>query len=70
MKLELIEETSPGSGTMYVVRNDDSSIKWFAKKEEAEAFYDSIVADPSILLPVRNILKSEKINVSLDKQNS
>jgi tRNA(His) 5'-end guanylyltransferase len=70
MKLELIEETNIGSGTMYVVRADGSSLKWFAKKEDAEAFYDSIVADPTILEPVKNILKSSEINVSLIEQNS
>lgn len=67
MILELIEETTIGSGTMYVVRQDGSSLKWFAKKEDAEAFYDGVVNDPSLLLPVKNILKSQEIDVPLEQ---
>lgn len=67
MILELIEETNIGSGTMYVVRQDGISIKWFAKKEDAEAFYNGIVNDPTILKPVKNILKSQEIDVPLEK---
>ena len=67
MKLELCEEVSPGSGTMYVVRADDYSVKWFAKKEDAEKFYDEIVANPNLLKPMKNILKSQDIDVSLEK---
>jgi len=70
MKLELIEEIKPDSGTMYVVRADNSGIKWFVNKTDAEAFYNAILADPSLLEPKKNILKSAEIDVSLDKQNS
>ena len=70
MKIELIEEVSPTNGTMFQVRIDNQSIKWFAKKEDAEAFYLSVIADPTILEPKRNILKSDEIDVSLNKQNS
>jgi len=70
MKIELTEEINPGTGTMYSVRADGIGIKWFVKKEEAEAFYNTIVADPSILKPVKNILKSEEINVPLEEQNN
>jgi len=66
MILELVEEINPGSGTMYVVRTDNSSVKWFAKKEDAEAFYDSILADINILKQQKNVLKSQEIDVSLE----
>ncbi len=66
MILELVEEINPGSGTMYVVRTDNDSVKWFAKKEDAEAFYDSILADINILKQQKNVLKSQEIDVSLE----
>jgi hypothetical protein len=70
MKIELIEEVSPTSGTMFLVKIDGNNIKWFAQKETAEAFYLSVIADPTILETRKNILKSDEIDVSLDKQNS
>ncbi len=38
MNLELLEETTPGSGTMYVVRLDGSAVKWFAHKADGEKY--------------------------------
>jgi len=70
MMLELVEEINPGTGTMYAVRNDGSTVKWFAKKEDAEAFYNSVIANPTILESKRNILKSQELNVSLEEQNN
>jgi hypothetical protein len=67
MTIELTEDTSVTSGTMYCVRMDGSAIKWFAKNEEAEKFYNEIIANPDILKPTRNILKSQDIDVSLEK---
>jgi hypothetical protein len=67
MKIELTEEISLASGTMYCVRGDDSGIKWFSKQEDAEKFYNEIIADPNVLKPVKNILKSQEIDVPLDK---
>ena len=69
MKIELTEDISVTTGTMYCVRVDDSSIKWFAQREVAEKFYDEIIANPNMLKPLRNILKSEEINVSLEETN-
>jgi hypothetical protein len=66
MILELIEEINPGTGTMYAVRTDDSTIKWFAKREDAEVFYDAILADINILKKQKNVLKSKEIDVSLE----
>lgn len=65
MILELIEEINPGTGKMYVVRTDNNAVKWFAKKEDAEAFYDAILADINILKQQKNVLKSEKIDLPL-----
>ena len=70
MIVELIEESKFGKDPMYAVKVDGSTIQWFSYKKDAEAFYDSVIADPNFLEPKRNILKSEEINVSLDKQNS
>lgn len=67
MKIELVEEISATTGTMYAVRQDGMGIKWFTQKESAEKFYDEVVANPDILKPVKNILKSQEIDVSLDK---
>lgn len=70
MKIELTEEISVGTGTMYAVRQDGIGIKWFSQKENAEKFYDEVIANPDILKPVKNILKSKDIDVSLDEQNN
>jgi hypothetical protein len=69
MKVELTEEISVATGTMYCVRVDDSAIKWFVQRESAETFYNEIIANPNILKPLRNILKSEEINVPLEETN-
>lgn len=69
MKVELTEEISLTTGTMYCVRVDDSSIKWFAQRESAETFYNGVIANPELLKPVKNILKSEEINVPLEETN-
>ena len=70
MMIELVEEINPGTVTMYAVRNDGAAVKWFAKQEDAEAFYDSVIADPTILESKKNILKSQELNVSLEEQNN
>ena len=70
MIVELMEESKFGKDPMYAVKADGSTIQWFSYKKDAEAFYDSVIADPSILEPKRNILKSEEINLSLEEQNN
>ena len=67
MTIELTEEISVASGTMFCVRADGSGIKWFIRKEEAEKFYEEILANPDLLKPQRNILKSQDIDVPLEK---
>ena len=69
MKIELVEEINPGTGTMYAVKADDYTIKWFAQRESAENFYNEVIANPELLKPQRNILKSEEINVPLEETN-
>lgn len=68
MKIELVEENNPGTGTMYQVSVEGNVIKWFAHKDAAEAYYNSVIANPSLLKPVKNILKSEEIKVSLEEE--
>jgi hypothetical protein len=66
MIVELWEEITPGDATMYSVRAGGSTIKWFAHKDNAEKFYEQIVANPDLLKPRKNILKSQEINLSLE----
>ena len=67
MKLELIEEINPMNGTMYAVRADNQTIKWFVNKNMAERFYELLKTDPSVIEPKINILKSTEITLPLDK---
>ena len=69
MKLELVEDIRVDTGTMYAVIKDGSTLKWFSYRETAEAFYNSIIADPNVLKTQRNILKSEDIDVPLEETN-
>ena len=70
MNLELLEETSPGYDRMYVVRLNGSAIKWFAHKADADKYYEEIIANPDLLKPQKNILKSQEINLSLEETNN
>jgi hypothetical protein len=66
MTLVLTQETSAQTGTMYCVRQDEAPVKWFSKLEDAEKFFNEVTANPELLKPVKNILKSEEIDLSLD----
>lgn len=70
MIVELWEEVTPGDATMYSLRADGSAIKWFAHKGDAEKFYEQIVANPDLLKPRKNILKSQEITLSLEETNN
>lgn len=70
MILELWEEVSPGDSTMYALRADGKAVKWFARKDDAEKFYEQIVANPDMLKPQKNILKSQEITLSLEDTNN
>ena len=69
MKVELTEEINIATGTMFCVRVDDSSIKWFAQRDSAEKFYNEILANPELIKPIRNILKSNEITLPLEETN-
>jgi len=66
MIVELSQETPVGGGAMYVVRGDGSALKWFAHLQDAQKYYDEVIANPDLLKPVKNILKSQEINLSLE----
>jgi len=66
MIVELMEESKFGKEPMYSIVVDGKNVQWFVHKKEAEAFYDSVIADKSILDPKINILKSQEIDVSLE----
>ena len=70
MIIELWEEVTPGDATMYSVRAGGAAIKWFAHKDNAEEFYEQIVAHPDLLKPRKNILKSQEITLSLEETNN
>lgn len=67
MIVELSQETPVGGGTMYVVRGDGSALKWFVHLEDAQTYYDEVIANPDLLKPVKNILKSQEISLSLEE---
>ena len=69
MKLELIQENNPGNGTMYAVKANDYTIRWFAHLESAEKFYNEIIADPNVLEKQVIILKSQDVDVPLGETN-
>jgi hypothetical protein len=70
MTVDLVEQMEPFSDEVwYGIRVDGSSVKWSRDKEAIDALYNEIVANPDVLKTKENILKSQKINVSLDKSN-
>ena len=70
MTVDLVEQSEPFSDeTWYGVRVNGSSVKWSRDKAVIEAIYNDILTNPDILKTKENILKSQKINVSLDETN-
>ena len=68
MTVDLVEQSEPFSDEIwYGVRVDGSSVKWSRDKAVIEAIYNDIISNPEVLKTKENILKSQKINVSLDK---
>jgi hypothetical protein len=68
MTVDLVEQSEPFSDEIwYGVRVNGSSVKWSRDKAVIEAIYNDILTNPDILKTKENILKSQKINVSLDK---
>lgn len=66
MILELIEEKKYNAGPFFGILKDGLIVNWFNSKAEAEKYYNDIIADPTILNPVRNVLQSQEIGVSLE----
>ena len=70
MKVDLVEQSEPFSDEIwYGVRVNGSSVKWSRDKEVIEAIYNDILTNPDVLKTKENILKSQEVNVSLDKTN-
>lgn len=68
MKVDLVEQSEPFSDEIwYGVRVNGSSVKWSRDKEVIEAIYNDILTNPDVLKTKENILKSQEVNVSLDK---
>ena len=68
MTVDLVEQVEPFSDQpWYGIRVDGSSIKWSKDKSVIETMYNDILADPDLLKTKENILKSEEIDVPLDK---
>jgi hypothetical protein len=70
MIVELIEEKKHNGEPWYIVQVDGMYVKGTGNKIIAEAFYDDVIADPSILKPKKNILKSQEIDVPLRQENN
>jgi hypothetical protein len=70
MTVDLVEQMEPFSDEVwYGIKVDGSSVKWSRDKEAIDTLYNDIIANPDVLKTKENILKSQKINVSLDKSN-
>lgn len=68
MKVDLVEQMEPFSDEVwYGIRVNGSSVKWSRDKDVIEALYNDILTNPDVLKTKENILKSQEINVSLDK---
>jgi len=68
VKIEMVEQLEPFSyNPWYGVRVNDKTVKWCRDKETAQAIYDEIISDPSVLKTKENILYSQDIIVPLDK---
>ena len=69
MKLELVEEIEFDRAPMYKVSLDGKTIQWFVRKEDAEKLYNLIISNPNVVNTVKNVLKSQEIDLSLEKTN-
>ena len=67
MKIELVEETKYNGQPWYVIQIDGSYFIGTGNQLNAEKMYNEILADPKVVETKINVLKSEEINVSLDK---
>jgi hypothetical protein len=68
MTVDLVEQVEPFSDQpWYGIRVDGSSVKWSKDKSVVETMYNDILANPELLKTKENILKSQEIDVPLDK---
>ena len=68
VKIEMVEQLEPFSDSPWFgIRVNDKVVKWCRDKETAQAIYDEIISDPSVLKTKENILNSQDIVVPLDK---
>jgi len=67
VKIEMVEQLEPFSeNPWYGVKVDDKTVKWCRDKETAQAIYDEIISDPSVLKTKENVLYSQDIIIPLE----
>ena len=67
VKIEMVEQLEPFSDhPWFGVKVDDKTVKWCRNKEDAQAVYDEIISDPSVLKTKENILQSQDIIIPLE----
>ncbi len=69
MKLELVKEESLGKDPWYVVKIEGEYKFGSWSHPDAMAVFNALLKDPKALDVRKEILKSEDIDVSLDKNN-
>ena len=66
VKIEMVEQLEPFSDSPWFgVRVNDKVVKWCRDKDTAQAIYDEIISDPSVLKTKENILYSQDIIIPL-----
>jgi hypothetical protein len=66
VKIEMVEQLEPFSDSPWFgIRVNDKVVKWCRDKETAQAIYDEIISDPSVLKTKENILYSQDIIIPL-----
>ena len=66
VKIEMVEQIEPFSDSPWFgIRVNDKVVKWCRDKDTAQAIYDEIISDPSVLKTKENILYSQDIIIPL-----
>jgi hypothetical protein len=66
VKIEMVEQLEPFSDSPWFgIRVNDKVVKWCRDKDTAQAIYDEIISDPSVLKTKENILYSQDIIIPL-----
>ena len=67
VKIEMVEQLEPFSDSPWFgIRVNDKVVKWCRDKDTAQAIYDEIISDPSVLKTKENILQSQDIIIPLE----